>query len=88
MRPEGSKCPHENIVDCPLYHGMHVAGAPSCVSRDLQDGCLVDQGADYDGLVMALRIAHPKVVAECEWNAAVRQAKEQRDRNMRVNGIH
>lgn len=89
MRPEHSKCPHENIVDCPLYHGMHIAGGPSCVSNRLDEGlCAVSMGADYESLLVALTIAHPKVVAECEWNAALRQSKEQRDRNMRTNGLH
>ena len=43
---------------------------------------------DLRRLVLALRIAHPKVVAECEWNASIRASKEQRARNMRLSGVH
>lgn len=89
MRREGAKCPHDNIVDCPLYHGMHVGGGPSCWSDRIPEGlCAVDLGANYDALVLALRIKHPMVVAECEWNAAIRARSEQRERNMRLNGVH
>ena len=88
MRTDKTKCPHENIVDCPLYHAMHVAGAISCLSADLQDGCRVDQGEDYEGIVAALRIQNPDLVAQCEWNSMLRERKEQRARNMRAAGLH
>ncbi len=85
----GADCPHSNIADCPLYHGMHVPGGPSCHSDKLDEGlCAVALGADYDALVAALRARHPKVVAECEFGADVRASKEQRARNMRASGVH
>lgn len=82
-------CRHNDIRDCPLYHGMHVTGGPSCWSARMDEGeCAVSLGANYDGLVEALRIKHPKLVAECEWNAAVRASKAQRERNLRLSGVH
>lgn len=81
-------CRHEDIRDCPLYHAMHEAGAPSCAHNDLHEGCAVDHGADYDGLVQALMVAHPVLVAQCEWNADLRHRKEQRQRNMRLLRVH
>ena len=88
MRSEGTKCPHDNIVDCPLYHAMHVVGVISCMSVDLQDGCLVDQGTDYETLVLALRVQDPHLVAQCEWNAMSRNRAEQHQRNMTAAGVH
>lgn len=83
-------CPrHRNIIDCPLAHGLHIPGGPSCWSDRLDEGlCAVDLGADYDGLVAALRIKHPLEVAECEWDAEMRASQEQRRNNMRDAGFH
>lgn len=87
MRPEGTKCPHADVVDCPLYHGMHVTG-PSCFHEKLFEGCAVDHGADYDVLLSALQATNPMLVAECEMMATARAVKEQRWRNRHHNGIH
>lgn len=83
------KCPHRNIVDCPLYIGMHIVGGHSCWSDRLEEGlCAVDLGANYDGLIEAMRVKHPREVAECEWRSAQRESQEQRKRNMLLAGIH
>lgn len=64
-----ARCPHVDIRHCPLYHGMHAAG-PSCFDGRLDEGgCAVKRGASYEGLLLALRIHNPLLVAECEWNA-------------------
>jgi len=65
------KCPHAHIVDCPLYHAMHVSYAPSCDSGRLDEGlCKVDLGASYDAILMAVQIFDMRIVAECQWNSA------------------
>ncbi len=90
MRPEGTKCPHANVVHCPLYAGAHVGGGPSCDDGHLDTQlCAVDRGViDYRTTVEALRAKHPRLVAECEFYEAAAQSKEQRDRNLRLNGVH
>jgi hypothetical protein len=65
------KCPHHNITDCPLYHAMHVAGAPSCFSNRMDEGfCAVDLGKSYQVILAVLNATFPMIVAECEWNAS------------------
>jgi|AmaraimetP72IA01_FD_contig_31_1926027_length_1062_multi_11_in_0_out_0_3 hypothetical protein len=83
-------CRHANIMDCPLYHAMHEAGlGPTCWGKRMAEGiCRVDDGADYDHLVEALRARAPRLVAECEFGADYRASKAQRERNMRAAGIH
>lgn len=82
-------CPHTDIRDCPLYHAMHGCGGPSCWSDRLEEGkCAVDLGADYNGLLQALTIKEPKLVAECQWNADLRARTAQRNRNLTLSGIH
>lgn len=64
------KCPHANIVNCPLYHAMHVAYGPSCASERLDEGlCAVDLGKSYSVLLSELTAKHPLLVAECAWQA-------------------
>lgn len=90
MRPAGTKCPHDNIVHCPLYTGAHVAYGPSCDDGELGTGtCAVGRGViSYRATVEKLRGKHPKLVAECEFAEAAEQAKAQRARNMRAAGVH
>ncbi|MDE2098016.1 MAG: hypothetical protein KGL39_12255 [Patescibacteria group bacterium] len=86
-----TKCPHEHIQHCPLYIGMHIAGGPSCWPKNgklEEKGCAVDQGADYDKLVAKFAAAHPRDYAECQFMEAAHESKEQRRRNLVVNGIH
>jgi len=82
------KCPHADIRDCPLYHAGHEAGLPTCIAGDWAYGCLVEQGASYDGILVRLRGVEPKLVAVIEWNADARSRADQRARNMRAAGIH
>lgn len=90
MRPEGTQCPHANIIHCPLYTGAHVAYGPSCDDGKLEtQQCAVDRGViEYRATVELLRAKHPQLVAECEFAEAAAQAEEQRARNMRAAGIH
>lgn len=82
-------CRHADIRNCPLYHAMHIPGAPSCRSPRLEEGlCAVDLGADYNALLLALTIEHPREVAECEWHAAQRAEAERRERNGRQYAVH
>lgn len=62
------KCPHANIIHCPLYVAMHVAGTPSCFSTKLDEGlCKVDLGASYQALLANLNGFDLAIAAECEW---------------------
>ena len=91
MRKRGTKCPHDRIQYCPLYVGMHIAGGPSCWPKDNnpeENGCAVDQGADYGKLVAKFAAQHPREYAECTFGEQANEVKEQRSRNMVLNGIH
>lgn len=90
MRPEGTKCPHDNIVHCPLYTGAHVPHGPGCDDGELGTGfCAVDRGImNYRATVELLRLKHPRLVAECEFSEAAERSREQRSRNMRAAGVH
>lgn len=84
------KCPHSKIQFCPLYVGMHIAGGPSCWPKgDLQEGCAVDHGeAAYEELLAKLFRVHPDVIAERAVAENDDMAREQRQRNMRLSGVH
>ena len=83
------KCPHDRVQFCPLYVAGHVGGLPTCMGKWDEEGCDVDHGrADYCKLVVELFRADPKMVAECAEGQNRFEAKEQRDRNMRLSGIH
>ena len=91
-RPEG-KCPHANIIHCPLYLAAHIANAGGCDDGRLgEGGCAVDRGMNYRAGVEAFRAKYPREVAECEFAEAAAQAAaqadEQRARNMRLSGVH
>lgn len=88
MTPTDAACPHAEVIDCPLYHAMHVAGAVSCWHIELFQGCAVDHGANYDGLVSHLRAQWPGLIDRIESEAKRRDTDEQRKRNMRTIGLH
>ena len=90
MRPPGTKCPHDLIQFCPLYAGMHIDNGPSCwpKNNDLEKGCAVDQGASYATLLARFERAHPDIVKERAAAERHHHASEQRDRNLKLNGIH
>ena len=93
MRKRGTKCPHDRIQYCPLYVGMHIAGGPSCWPKNGSDpaskGCAVEQGlATYEELVGEFWHAHPQEFAEVTLAERRYEAGEQRQRNMRLSGVH
>lgn len=82
-------CPHEDIRHCPLYRASHEPGAAGCDDGQLAGGgCAVDRGMSYAGQVAALRITHPRVVADAEWAADRARIVDQAARNRRAAGIH
>ena len=86
------QCPHKDIRFCPLYvamNGAEFAGL-SCDGGQIEmwGGCMVDRGAKYHDLVGKLRVAHPRFVAQIEWEQALTERRAQVERNMRLNGIH
>ncbi len=82
------KCPHAKIQYCPLYVGMHIVDGPSCWHKNLEDGCAVDHGASYEDLVAAFFRAHPADFAEITLAERASESREQRQRNVRLNGLH
>ena len=85
-----AKCPHADIARCPLYVAAHQPGAPTCMRKDWDTfgGCDVDQGVDYAQLLGALMAQAPRLVAQVEWNTRLAESRAQRDRNLRLNGVH
>jgi hypothetical protein len=89
------KCPHDNIVYCPLYlasHGGEWGFGLGCDDGKLdQGGCAVSRGMNYAETCIALAERVPRLMAEVRFleKAAVEAAarKAQRDRNMRALGI-
>jgi hypothetical protein len=69
---------------------MHIAGATSCWPRkgDLDDGCAVQQGDDYEKLVAKFAAQYPREYAQCSFAEHARAVSEQRSRNLVLNGIH
>lgn len=63
-------CPHVNIARCPLYVAMHDArlSGATCWPRDndLQTGCAVAKGADYDQMVARMNVLDFEMVTKCE----------------------
>jgi len=89
MRSADTKCPHADILHCPLYHAAHIAGAGGCDDGKLdQGGCAVNRGMDYHKEVKRLEIEQFQLVAECEFNQRWHERNEQRKRNMRAAGLH
>lgn len=86
------RCPHANIVHCPLYVAAHIAGAPSCDDGKLDEmsGCAVDRNFEgyYGEKVAALSKMHPNIVIECAFAENAEAVRAQRSRNMRMAGIH
>lgn len=91
MRSANTKCPHANIVHCPLYHACHDARFADSACDDgrlEQGGCAVDRGMDYSAAVARIRTVDPRLVAEMEWQEAAEQSKQRRAQNMRAAGLH
>ncbi len=88
----GSRCPHEHIEFCPLYVAGHSTRVDvlsfGCVD-DMARPCRVKRGKiDYAKSEAELAATAPRLVANCKFSEEARVSKEQRERNMRSNGIH
>lgn len=85
------RCPHANIVHCPLYHAAHygdVVGL-SCDDGRLETGfCATARKLDYARAVARLEAVRPDIVARCRFNEEAAEAAAQRRRNMRAAGLH
>jgi len=60
-----TKCPHGNIVHCPLYIAAHYPGLGeySCADGRLNEGgCAVKRGLNYEKALARLSEAAPKIV--------------------------
>lgn len=86
-----TKCPHANIIHCPLYHACHdtrFSGSGCDDGKWDQGGCAVDRGMDYGAAVATMRAIDPRLIAEMEFAEAAEQSQVQRRRNMRAAGLH
>lgn len=80
------KCPHANVVYCPLYHAAHEDGGLGCDDGwlDQFEYCGVSRSLNYDEEVAKL----PQwKVAELAFREGAETARQQRITNMRTNGI-
>lgn len=76
-----SGCPHENILDCPLYLASHIAGAGGCDDGKLhQGGCAVDRGLSYQKAARAFLDAYPYEVAALVADGTSRRRQERANR--------
>lgn len=84
------RCPHGNVVYCPLYVSAHTGNGIGCDDGKLgeHEGCAVDRGEDYNQMVAALCKIDPDMVAERATAENEQMAREQRQRNMRAAGLH
>lgn len=89
MRSDDTKCPHGNIVHCPLYVAAHEGDGLGCDDGHMGfEGCAIDRGADYNQMVAKLCRKNPAMVRECADRENAELARQQRARNMRAAGIH
>jgi hypothetical protein len=85
------RCPHEDAQFCPLYIESHNARGLGCDDGKLGElmGCAVDRGTiDYDTSVAKLARVDIDLVGQCAWRERQSRLKEQRERNMRHNGVN
>lgn len=91
MRSRDTRCPHANILHCPLYLAAHIPkpGYGGCDDGRLDEGgCAVDRDMDYVEAVARLRAVDPRLVAELEFEEQADEMRKTRARNMRLAGIH
>lgn len=82
-------CPHADIRWCPLYHAAHEGWGLGCDDGGLGDGnCAVARGQDYARSIGKIRTLHPGYVERIEWNEDAEAIAQQRERNVRLNGVH
>lgn len=83
------RCPHTDIRFCPLYHAAHMDGGFGCDDGRLDEGgCAVSRGWSYARALARLDAAMPRIVAEMRWKEEAAEGRLQRDRNMRLLGLH
>ena len=86
----GDRCPHHALIQhCPLYAAGHSGGRLGCVD-DMAKPCRVARGLmDYADQVERVRVHGERgLVARCAFNEDAHRMREQRARNMRLNGVH
>lgn len=87
-RPK-KRCPHEDVQHCPLYVASNGAGG-GCDDGGLAEmRCAVDaRKINYNRAVARLSKADRALVNDCAMREMRSRSKAQRERNMRMNGIH
>lgn len=84
-----TKCPHDNVVFCPLYHAAHGGLGGSCDDGRLAEGgCAVDRGLDYREGLARLNDDGRRVAAQLRFLEEAERCAGQRRRNMRLLGLH
>ncbi|AVX04289.1 hypothetical protein MXMO3_01764 [Maritalea myrionectae] len=86
------QCPFKQTNEvqfCPLYLAAHYPGYGCDGGRLGESLCAVDTNdIDYADELGRFKAAYPREVALLEWERSKRELKAQRDRNMRLNGVH
>ncbi len=90
MHPD-DRCPFPGgTKHCPLYSAAH---DPRLLKHGCDDGrldeggCAVDRGMDFEAELAAVAKLDPVMVAGCYREARDEESREQRRRNLVVNGI-
>lgn len=83
-----SACPHPRIQYCPLYVESHNCRGLGCVD-DVGKDCKVKRGKmQYQEGIKNLGAVDIKLVKTCRFYEEENNKQEQRNRNLRLNGIH
>lgn len=82
-------CPYFGLIQyCPLYVESHNARGLGCVD-DAGKECKVERGLmKYQEGLRILRGVDCELVGQCAVGKMQHDQREQRERNMRLNGIH
>lgn len=86
-----ARCPHDNIVYCPLYVAGHDAKLlkATCVTGDWQLGCSVERGKrKYGDLVAVLFELNRRLISELVFLEDADRLRQQRSRNRRAAGLY
>ncbi len=89
MAPRRRRCPHAEIQFCPLYVAAHGASGLGC---DFPDPDHCDWAGRSSYQVAIKRLAeHPAgrdAILACDLSRQERDRREQRKRNLRLNGLN
>lgn len=81
-----ARCPHDDVIFCPLYRVSHHGVGVGCDDGHLdRGGCAVTRGMSYKREVARL---NPKFVAAVASKEGQQRSSEQRKRNMRGAAVH